>query len=148
MTDKLLSIKTGIQVIESIAGQLGVKFDAEKELVAIAEQPDRTASPSKDLQSLLPQKITEAVAIPSVKSTPVFTADQQIIEDLADKVLSAQRSPVSEADIHNAIKAASSYDDLADRLAALFGDSDTEEFRTVLERATFAADLLGFANAN
>ena len=139
VTDKLLSIKTGIQVIESIAGQLGIKFDAEKELVAISEQPDRAASPSKTTQ-----KITEAVA---TKAKPVFTADQQIIENLADNVLATLGSPVSADYIHNCIKAASSYEDLADRLAALLGESDTEEFRTVLERATFAADLLGFANA-
>ena len=144
VTDKLLSIKTGIQVIESIAGQLGVKFDAEKELAAIAEQPDRTASPSKDLQSLLPQKITEAVA---TKAKPMFTADQQIIEELADDVLATLGSPVSADDIHNCIKAASSYEDLADRLAVLFGESDSTDFMTVLERATFKADLLGFANA-
>lgn len=36
INDKLLSVKTGIQVIESIAGRLGVGFDAEKKLAAIA----------------------------------------------------------------------------------------------------------------
>jgi phage gp29-like protein len=87
--------------------------------------------------------IREAVA---TKAKAVFTADQQIIEDGVADVLSRVSSPVSETDIHNAIKAASSYEDLADRLAVLFGETDTTEFRTVLERATFTADVLGFAN--
>jgi hypothetical protein len=146
VTAKLLSIKTGIQVIESIAGQLGVKFDAEKELAAITEQLSQGLDSSKAVQTTgqQPTKITEAVAN---KAVPVFTADQQIIENLADEVLATLGSPVSETDIENAIKSAKSFEDLADRLAVLFGESDTTEFRTVLERATFAADLLGFANA-
>ena len=76
-----------------------------------------------------------------------FTADQQIIEDLADNVLEKLGSPIPEQAIFNAIKAAKNYDDLADRLAVLFADTDTKEFRTILERATFAADCMGFANA-
>jgi phage gp29-like protein len=76
-----------------------------------------------------------------------FTPDQQIIEDLADNVLEKLSSPIPEGAIFNAIKAAKDYDDLADRLAVLFVETDTAEFRTVLERATFAADCLGYANA-
>ena len=49
--------------------------------------------------------------------------------------------------VFNAIKAAKDYDDLADRLAVLFEKTDTSEFRQTLERATFAADCMGFANA-
>ncbi|MFI3218185.1 MAG: hypothetical protein QX189_03605, partial [Methylococcales bacterium] len=142
VTSKLMTIKTGVQVIESIAGRLGVSYDAAKELTELLA--DRTASPPKDWQSSKTQKITEAVA---TKNKPVFTADQQIIEELADDVLDVLGSPISETDIENAIKSASSYEDLADRLAVLLGGSDSDEFITVLERATFKADLLGFANA-
>jgi hypothetical protein len=142
VSSQLMTIKTGIQVIESIAGRLGVSFDAEKELAELLA--DRTVIPPKDWQSSMTQKITEAL---TAKASPVFTEDQQIIEALADEVLSMQGSPVNESDIHNAIKAAKSYEDLADRLAVLFGETDSSEFRTVLERATFTADCLGFANA-
>lgn len=84
----------------------------------------------------------------SASNEPVkFTADQQVVENLADNVLEKLNSPIPEQAIFNAIKAAKSHDDLADRLAVLFADTDTKEFRTVLERATFAADLMGFANA-
>lgn len=76
-----------------------------------------------------------------------FTPDQQIIEDLADNVLAKLSSPISNESIFNAIRAAKNYDDLADRLAVLFVETDTTEFRTVLERATFSADVMGYTNA-
>ncbi len=89
-------------------------------------------------------------AMPALSSdiTPIkFTPDQQVIEGLADSVLTKLSSPIPENAIFNAIKAAKDYDDLADRLAILFVETDTVEFRSVLERATFAADCLGYANA-
>ncbi len=66
---------------------------------------------------------------------------------MADNVLEKLNSLIPEQAIFNAIKAAKNYDDLADRLAVLFVETDTSEFRTVLERATFAADVMGYANA-
>jgi phage gp29-like protein len=78
---------------------------------------------------------------------PKFTPNQQEIETLADEVLANLKSPIPEGSIFNAIKAASDYEDLANRLAVLFDETDTAEFRQVLERATFAADCIGFAHA-
>lgn len=84
----------------------------------------------------------------SASNEPIkFTKDQQVIENLADDVLEKLKSPIPEQAIFNAIKAAKNYEDLADRLAVLFSETDTKEFQGVLERATFAADLMGFANA-
>jgi hypothetical protein len=141
VTSKLMTVKTGIQVIESIAGRLGVAFDAEKELNDLLSDID---NPQDKPPNQPTEKITEAVA----ELEPLrFTEDQQIIEDLAEQTLEALSSPVSADAIHNAIKAAKSYEDLADRLAVLFGETDTSEFKTVLEKATFTADVLGFANA-
>jgi phage gp29-like protein len=84
----------------------------------------------------------------SASSSPIkFTKNQQEIETLADKVLENLKSPIPEGAIFNAIKAARDYEDLANRLAVLFDETDTTEFRQVLERATFAADCIGFAHA-
>ncbi len=95
-----------------------------------------------------PAKNNAAMSALSSDITPVkFTPDQQVIERLADNVLTKLSSPIPENAIFNAIKAAKDYDDLADRLAVLFVETDTVEFRNVLERATFAADCLGYANA-
>ncbi len=94
-------------------------------------------------------KPTAAMSALSMDLTPAkFTPDQMVIEELADNVLENLNSPIPEQSIFNAIKAAKNYDDLVDRLAVLFVDTDTIEFRTVLERATFTADCLGFANAS
>ena len=86
-------------------------------------------------------------ALSSEIAPPKFTSEQQIIEDLADNVLEKLNSPISNESIFNAIRAAKDYDDLTERLAVLFVETDTSEFRTVLERATFAADVMGYANA-
>lgn len=151
ITDKLMSVKTGVQVIESIAGQLGVKFDAEQELEAIAEQAEIVQKnvqnqdlESKDNGDTKSAKITEAVA---TKPEPKFTADQQVIEDGVADVLGNIDSPIDHAVIYEAVKAAKDYEDLADRLAVLMG-SDSAEFEQHLERATFVADVLGFAHAS
>jgi len=151
ITDKLMSVKTGVQVIESIAGQLGVKFDAEQELEAIAEQAEIVQKnvqnqdlESKDNGDTKSAKITEAVA---TKPEPKFTADQQVIEDGVADVLGNIDSPIDPAVIYEAVKAAKDYEDLADRLAVLMG-SDSAEFEQHLERATFVADVLGFAHAS
>lgn len=151
ITDKLMSVKTGIQVIESIAGRLGVGFDAEKELEEIAEQaeiaqktqPVAVRSEPVETPPAKPDKITEAVA---TKTAPRFTADQQVIEDGVTEVLSQVDSPIDQTVIYEAIKSAISYEDLADRLAVLMG-SDSAEFEQYLERATFVADVLGFTHA-
>jgi phage gp29-like protein len=88
---------------------------------------------------------TQQAALSLDLPVPKFTPDQMVIEELADNVLEKLNSPIPEQSIFNAIKAAKDYDDLADRLAVLFVETDTAEFRTVLERATFAADCLGYA---
>jgi len=78
---------------------------------------------------------------------PTFSPKQQVIESLADNVLENLKSPIADADIFNAVKAARDYEDLSDRLAVLFDETDTSAFRETLERATFAADCIGFAHA-
>ena len=76
-----------------------------------------------------------------------FTADQQAIEDLADDALAQGAAPIPPADIRAAILAATSPEDLEDRLAAVMLNADPAEFRRTLERALFAADLMGYINA-
>ena len=76
----------------------------------------------------------------------VFTPAQQVIEKLGDELMSNATSPVEPSVIFAAVKAATSYADLENRLAVIFDKTDTEQFRVALERATFAADVLGFVN--
>jgi phage gp29-like protein len=86
-------------------------------------------------------------ALAGVISQPVFTPDQQAIEDLADGVLNALSSPIDPSVIASAIRAAKDPQDLEARLAAILLGADTSEFNKTLEQALFAADIMGYAHA-
>lgn len=81
------------------------------------------------------------------KST-VFTPEQQVIEDLADQTLNVLDSPISTELIASAIRAAKSPEDLEVRLAAILQNTDMTEFNQVLEKALFAADVIGYVHAD
>jgi phage gp29-like protein len=76
-----------------------------------------------------------------------FTQDQAALEALADSALAQAKSPVPAALIREAILAATSPDDLAERLAGLYGGEDLANFQALLEQSLFAADVLGYTNA-
>lgn len=75
-----------------------------------------------------------------------FTREQQAVEDLIEASARQLASPVDPDAIRNSIRAARDPDDLAQRLAVLFGDADRDEFNVVLERCMFAADVMGYAH--
>lgn len=77
---------------------------------------------------------------------PKFTAPQQAIEDQVAKV--PMRSPIAQADIREAIMAARDPNDLAIRLSLLFAGRSLQDFNEALERAMFAADIMGYAHAS
>jgi phage gp29-like protein len=76
-----------------------------------------------------------------------FTADQALVEDLGDAAVNQAASPVSTEAVMRAIRAATSPDDLMARLTALYTGTDPTEFQQLVERALFAADVLGFSTA-
>lgn len=90
---------------------------------------------------------TKLTALASNIQQPVFTADQQAIEDLADGVLNALASPIDPAVIASAIRAAKDPQDLEQRLAAVLLGADSTDFTKTLEQALFAADVMGYAHA-
>lgn len=112
--------------------KIPIAKEGEEILTVSPSVPSKNAAMSALSMDLTPQK---------------FTPNQMVIEELADNVLEKLSNPIPENAIFNAIKAAKNYEDLADRLAVLLAETDTAEFRAVLERATFAADCLGYANA-
>jgi phage gp29-like protein len=77
-----------------------------------------------------------------------FTPEQMVIERIADDALTALGNPIQKQAIASAIKAAKDPDDLAERLAVVLRDADLNEYNRTLERALFAADILGFAHAS
>ena len=75
-----------------------------------------------------------------------FTPTQQAVEDLADAALSVASTPISPEAIAEALRAAKSPEDLTTRLAAAYEGNQPDEFREILERALFAADVMGYAH--
>jgi phage gp29-like protein len=78
---------------------------------------------------------------------PRFTAGQQAIEDQVDKTLANFISPITHKAIASAIAGATSADDLIERLGVAMQDSTDAQFRQTLERALFAADLMGYGQS-
>ncbi len=77
-----------------------------------------------------------------------FTKQQAMIEEQADEALSGAGQPLDPEKVRAAVLAASNPEDLADRLFALVGDSvSQEQFQATLERALYAADVLGYVHA-
>lgn len=76
-----------------------------------------------------------------------FTPGQQAIEDQIGAHLSALPSPIDAAQIRGAIIAARDADDLVERLALVLREADRATFNSVLERALFAADVMGYAHS-
>jgi phage gp29-like protein len=97
----------------------------------------------------LPAAVATAPPLPTqdMAIKPVFTQDQQVIEDLADAVLNALSSPIDPALIATAIRAATDPQDLENRLAAVLTSADISSFSSTLEKALFCADIMGYADA-
>jgi phage gp29-like protein len=97
----------------------------------------------------LPAAVPTVPALPAqtMALKPTFTQDQQVIEDLADAVLNALNSPIDPALVATAIRAAKNPQDLEDRLAAVLTSADISSFSSTLEKALFAADIMGYAHA-
>lgn len=92
-----------------------------------------------------PDAINKPKASASVVG-PRFTAPQQAIEDQVAKVPMA--SPIPQSLIRECIMAASDANDLVRRLAQLFAGRSLQDFNETLERAMYAADIMGYAHAS
>lgn len=76
-----------------------------------------------------------------------FTPDQEDVEALIDSAVGQQLQPIPLAKLRAAIAAATGPEDLAERLGALLPEATSGEFRDLLERALFAADVMGYVAA-
>lgn len=78
-----------------------------------------------------------------------FTPAQQAIEDLAGAVMSDDPQPLDTGKVRDAILMASDPEDLVERLFAILGPSaaSDDSFRVILERALYAADVIGYVAA-
>ena len=84
----------------------------------------------------------------AIEAAPrIFTPKQQVIETGVAATLPDLKSPLDGALLRDAIASATDPSDLEAKLAALLAGMDAAEFRQVLERALFAADILGYLHA-
>jgi hypothetical protein len=148
IAQKLLSRKTGMNIIEAVAGRLGVSFDAEAELAAIdAERPGqdlqdkqdasrvREAKPGQDLQDK--QDASRVLPVNPVKTDPPgeMTA-----------LLAKTAQPAIDALLETIQAMLDTADDLPDamrKIAGLFPDMDVDDLADLLARAMLASHLAG-----
>ena len=76
-----------------------------------------------------------------------FTANQMVIERGINAAIDGLASPVDDAAIQAAIRAARDPEDLQERLGLVLRDLDSRTFRQVFEHALFAADVIGYVHA-
>lgn len=125
-------VESGVQIPLHYANdKLGIPVPEEGEAVlkSVAQQ----------------QQPSEALAALAAERSK-FTPDQQIIEDLGDKL--DLKSPINSELIATAIRASTSPEDLENRLAIVLKEASLSAFTDQLEKALFAADVMGYANAD
>lgn len=113
-----------------------------------------TPSPNPSPPGSMPAGLSARLALPP-PGTPLaarataqrFTQDQRMVEDLVDTALAAARSPIPAESIRLAIEQAADPEDLAARLADIYRGEDAAEFRDLVERSLFCADVLGYVTA-
>jgi phage gp29-like protein len=77
---------------------------------------------------------------------PRFDEPQEAMEELVQESMRAGGQPIPPSRIRAAILEATGPDDLVERLAALFDAFPNAAYREVMERALFAADVMGYAH--
>ncbi len=79
---------------------------------------------------------------------PILTKKQEEVEQLGDDALAVAGQPLDPEAVRAAILAATSPEDLVERLFVIVGERIAEpEFQETLERALFAADVIGYCHA-
>lgn len=78
---------------------------------------------------------------------PRFDAPQEAVEDLVTASARQGGQPVPPEKIRAAIREATSPDDLLERLALVFDALPPGPYAEAMERALFAADVMGYAHA-
>lgn len=77
-----------------------------------------------------------------------FTPGQQVIEDMTERAMRDAGAAIDAKAIRAAIEASESPEELAERLGELIPGATSAQFSAAIERALFAADVLGYGNAD
>lgn len=110
------------------------------------KSPNANGSPKKQDEKPTPATKSNKLMIFDAQRR-AFTPDQQVIEEALAEAMQHVESPIANDAIRDAIMSAKTPDDLSRKLAALMADSSLEEFRDVLGRALYVADIIGYIHA-
>jgi phage gp29-like protein len=95
-----------------------------------------------------PEVVAEARATLLPLAAPKFTKTQQEIEDLGEAALAAAPAqPIDPDRVRDAIVGAKDADDLRERLLMVWEDGPEKAFADTLEKAQFAARIIGYVSA-
>lgn len=115
------------------------------------EDDPEEAAESAQNRARKPLPMTSATPLPGRPRGTLFgpksTPAQAQVDSEVDRILGRLSAPVDQAMIREAVMAAESPDDLANRMAILMNGRSVEDFEIVLARAMYAADLMGFMHA-
>lgn len=154
---RLLSRHSAIEIIEKISAALGVKIDAEAELLEIdATAPPVPESPDKPekapvVANTKPEAITEAVNTAKQQPAPAPPAiDPSPVSAQTDLLAVAAGDTVKKwlDIIRNKVDAADSLEALREALLDSYGDLDSSELTRIMALAFAAADLSGRFDVN
>lgn len=147
VTGGLMSKKTAVEMIESVAGRLGVKFDAEEELAAVAsdkpenpekdpntpEKPLRKSDAESDNENLTEAKITPVAPVPDPIPDLLDNLEQQAQPHI-DSMIEAVAAMLDSAD---------SLPDAFDKIQRIMPDLDSTSLAELLGQAIMASNLTG-----
>jgi len=129
--------------------------DAEDADAEDADAEDADAEDAEDMHAPTRASIARAIAQLAeerrdLAENPVdqLTEDQQELEGLADSALADSPQPLPPTLLREAILAATDPEDLVERLLGLYSGDNTAAFRDMVERALFAADVVGYVSAD
>ena len=140
--DDMMLFANSIPKLVEVGVQIPAQYINNKLKIPVPENGEPVLAMA---QQSAPRQSQQSAALAASGRHREFTSDQQAIEDSADSI--QLNSPVDSQAIQSAIRAATSPDDLEARLAVVMRDADLTAFSSVLEKALFAADITGFANA-
>lgn len=150
IASKLLSRKTAIEVIESVAGRLGVAFDAEEELAAVDAQPPPNPD---DLANIDNTGANTEPAPTGVKEAVFRITDKQKSDPPGEMThllgITAQPAIDSMLDTVKAmLDKADNLTEAMDNMDKLFPELDDSQLADILSQAILAANLAGRERIN
>ena len=141
--DAVLADKVGVRFTPEYIAE---RYDLEAEDFTLTDPTPAPAAPASG-DDLPAGDGSAKVRQSAITAAPRFTRAQQAIEDAVAAILPTIGDAIADAEIKAAIRASATREELVENLIALLAHVPGAQFRVVLERALFVADIMGYAHA-